>query len=182
MEKFDWCFKKLLEIEGGFSNHPDDNGGATNWGITSNTLSEYMGRQASEEDVKQLTDVDASRIYFVFFWEPLKLDEVQDLRLAYALFDQAVNRGPRIAVKNLQDCLNDDRRFSDLTEDGIIGPNTIIAINSQNPDVLGLRYCERIQDSYARIVNSHPEQSVFLRGWIARTHKLQRMFWIKGVV
>lgn len=38
MSRFDECFKKVLNVEGGYSDHPSDKGGKTNYGITEGTL------------------------------------------------------------------------------------------------------------------------------------------------
>ena len=44
----------ILRREGGYVNHPADKGGPTNFGITQDTLSRYIGRQALISDVKNL--------------------------------------------------------------------------------------------------------------------------------
>jgi len=180
MDHFPEAFRLLLEVEGGFVNDPVDRGGATKYGITIATLSGYIKeRQATIDDVKALTLVDAERIYRVLFWEPLGLDDVTDERLAYALFDQAVNRGQVQTVRMLQKALNKNLQISDLKEDGVMGPRTLSILNDQIPELLGMWFLEECQVSYARVCEYNQTQVRFLKGWLSRTHKLQRLFWDK---
>ena len=46
MKNFDRAFAALLGHEGGYSNHPDDPGGETNWGVTLTVAraNGYVGR------------------------------------------------------------------------------------------------------------------------------------------
>ena len=46
----------ILKWEGGFANHPKDKGGATNKGITIATFRQYMGQDATVEQLKAMTD------------------------------------------------------------------------------------------------------------------------------
>jgi len=46
---------EIIHTEGGFVHHKADKGGPTNLGITQRTLSYYLGRKASIEDVKNIT-------------------------------------------------------------------------------------------------------------------------------
>jgi lysozyme family protein len=63
----------LLAREGGFVNHPADRGGATKFGITQDTLSAWLGRAASVEDVRALTASEAGAIYRQRFIRDLDL-------------------------------------------------------------------------------------------------------------
>lgn len=55
----------IFSEEGGYADNPADPGGATNMGITINTLSAWEGRQVSPQDVKELTQATATQIYQV---------------------------------------------------------------------------------------------------------------------
>ena len=60
-------FEKSLEIilhhEGGFVDHPEDPGGATNKGITLDTYSGYLGRKATVDELKNIPDDHVKDIY-----------------------------------------------------------------------------------------------------------------------
>ena len=44
-ELFEKCLKQVLKWEGGYVNDPDDNGGATNMGITQYTYNAFLKRK-----------------------------------------------------------------------------------------------------------------------------------------
>jgi len=91
----DVSIKETLKWEGGYSNHPNDAGGPTNWGITIADARKYWKRDASAEDVKAMPKSVAVDIYTQKYWKTSyydcdKLDGGVDL----ATFDFGVNSGP----------------------------------------------------------------------------------------
>ena len=44
----------LLKHEGGYVNHPDDPGGRTNQGITQRVDEKFLGRDVTEEEMKDM--------------------------------------------------------------------------------------------------------------------------------
>jgi len=66
--RFDWAVEEILKWEGGYVDHPQDPGGATNMGITRNTLADWRGRPVSKEEVKELSESEAKDIYFKRYW------------------------------------------------------------------------------------------------------------------
>ncbi|MGL4297103.1 MAG: glycoside hydrolase family 108 protein [Aestuariivirga sp.] len=83
---------QLFKHEGGYVDHPRDPGGATNWGITIDTLSRWRGRPVSKADVRALTQDEAAQIYHHEYWFRLGADNMQ-AGVDAALFDVAVNSG-----------------------------------------------------------------------------------------
>ena len=59
MSRFDRCVNKVIELEGGYSDHSCDRGGKTKYGITQRTAREhgYTG------DMRDLTLEEAKDIY-----------------------------------------------------------------------------------------------------------------------
>lgn len=165
---FDKAFEDVIGVEGGYSNHPDDRGGPTNFGITQDVLASYRGKPVTENDVKNLSLNEAKMIYRARYWNPLGCDHIKSTILASILFDQGVNRGITAAAKTMQMCLN-------VKVDGMIGPKTIEAINAQQGKNLAVAFIFASQESYARIVQNNHSQAVFLVGWLRRTHKLFEM-------
>lgn len=160
---FESAFSKVLLVEGGFVDHPDDKGGPTNLGITIKTLSDFLGRDATVEEVRSL-DVDTVRkIYKQNYWDRLKLSHIIDSKFADIIFDQAVNRGTRRVAEQIQ-------RIVEVKQDGVIGPITLKAINNMEPKKLLISFIKSTQDAYVSIVANNPSQAVFLSGWIKRTH------------
>lgn len=165
---FDKAFEEVIGVEGGYSNHPDDRGGPTNYGITQDVLASYRGKPVTANDVKNLSLQEAKLIYRARYWNPLGCDQIKSGIIASLLFDQGVNRGISAAAKTMQMILN-------VTADGMIGPKTIEALNAKADKNLAVAFIFASQESYARIVQNNPSQAVFLVGWLRRTHKLFEM-------
>jgi len=172
---FDWCFERLIDVEGGYVNDIRDNGGATKYGITIFTLEKYRKVECTVGDVQDLTLEEAKNIYRDWYWNPCKLENFESCPLSYLMFDQNVNRGLRPTSKTLQTVM-------ELPVDGIIGPNTISVmttfINTVGTkalrDVL-LEFVNSCQDSYCRIVAKEPKNVAFIGGWINRTQELNKI-------
>ena len=158
-------FKKTIEYifseEGGFVDNPRDPGGATNMGITLNTLSAWRGHPVSPQDVRELTPTDASKIYQQQFWNKIDGDNLPS-GVDYAVFDFAVNSGPGRAAKMLQATANQH-------EDGVIGAQTIAAISSRSPVEIINALC----DARASWLKGLSTASTFGKGWLARVERVR---------
>lgn len=113
--------KHLLGNEGGYSNNPVDPGGETMYGVTFRVARAY-GYTGAMKDLPWQTAMD---IYAKNYWAPIKADQLPDT-LRFHVFDAAVNSGPGQAVKWLQ-------RAAGITQDGLIGPQTISAASRVTP-------------------------------------------------
>ena len=124
---FDDAFRKLLGLEGDYSNHPADPGGRTRYGITEAVAraNGYTG------DMRQLPVDLARRIYRQSYWDRVRADELPEA-IRYAVFDGAVNSGAGHSVRWLQQALG-------VPVDGLIGPITIAAAHAADPLRLRMR-------------------------------------------
>jgi lysozyme family protein len=165
MSYFDKAVELVLKDEGGYVDHPNDKGGATNFGITQATLSKHRGQQVTKQDVQGLTVYEAKDIYKKYYWTPYSLDSLKSEKLACALFNQLVNRNPQSAIKSFQRALN-------LADDGIIGPNTINTANALNENKVLIALVKDINLFYAGLCIKDNSQLVFLKGWLKRASKL----------
>lgn len=165
MANFDEAFDFVIAREGGYVNHPNDPGGPTNFGITLETLAFWRGERVTAEDVKRLTKDEAKMIYQVRYWKQVACDKVNSDKIATLLFDQAVNRGPKTAARMLQ-------KVCGVDDDGVIGPKTLAVINTSLELPLGLAFIKACQNAYVDIALSSKAKSVFLKGWLNRTHHL----------
>lgn len=157
---------KVLEHEGGFVNHPNDRGGATNWGITIGTYSSWLGRQATIDEVRNMPKETALAIYKKNYWDKVWGDQIKYYSVASTLFDQAVNRGPASAIKQAQ-------KIVGVTQDGGMGPKTLEAINKMPDSQFLPQYLSASASFYNNLVARDPSQGVFLNGWLARIQSLQ---------
>jgi len=147
--------------EGGFVFHPEDPGGATNFGITRSVLESWRGRPVSVEDVRTMTIDEARRIFFVRYWQPLRGDDVP-WPLALMTYNAGVNTGPRRGGKFLQRTLNS--LGANLKIDGRIGKRTIAAASDVAVDQAVTDF-SAILDAYYRGLHHFP---TFGKGWLNR--------------
>ena len=124
---FDMAFGKLLEHEGGYSDHATDPGGKTRYGITE----AVARRHGYQGDMRDLPIDLARSIYREDYWEAVRAEFMPDA-VRFDLFDAAVNSGPRQAVKWLQ-------LAAKAEPDGIIGPKTLLAVRMADPHLLARR-------------------------------------------
>jgi lysozyme family protein len=150
------AFDKLLGHEGGFSNHKDDRGGATRYGVTEAVAREVGYRGNMRELPLEL----AQRIYKDRYWDAVQAENLPpDVR--YIVFDGAVNSGVAQAAKWLQ-------RACGVKDDGVVGPLTIRAANALHPD--GLK--RKILAQRLRFMATLPNWPAFGRGWANRISDL----------
>lgn len=165
---------RIIKTEGGFVNNPADKGGPTKYGITIATLADYRGHPVTATDVANLSEEEARDIYLTK-WLRHKTFRLSDImyiagpELAWILFDSSVLFGRARAVKWLQATLN-------VTQDGIVGPKTLDALNKLNKlFFLEQVKCGIISARMKRHVDRSLEdhsQLQFLRGWTNRTMEL----------
>ena len=101
---YDVALARLLVHEGGYSNHPADPGGPTNFGITIADYRQYVKPGATAADVRAMTAGDAKRIYRDKYWGAQRCDELP-AGVDYAVFDYGVNSGIGRSGKVLRRCL-----------------------------------------------------------------------------
>ena len=115
---YDAALARVLAHEGGYTNHPDDPGGPTNFGITIGDYRTYVKPDATAADVRAMTLGDAKAIYRVRYWDALRCDELP-AGVDYAVFDYGVNSGIGRSGKVLRCCLGLADNTSTVT-DGVI--------------------------------------------------------------
>lgn len=102
---FERALAFVLRWEGGYSDHPQDPGGATNMGITQATYDRWRRSQGlPTRPVREISMEEVRAIYRDRYWEPLPARYAEkDPALALALFDLAVNSGVGTAIRALQE-------------------------------------------------------------------------------
>ena len=153
---FEACLPIILQSEGGFVNNPADPGGATNLGVTLNTLSSWLGHAATIADVQALTPATVAPIYQANYWNKTSCDS-WDAGVDLMVFDEAVNQGPGRAITTLQTALG-------VTADGGIGPATLAAAQLEDAaDTITKIAANR--EAFYRSLSTF---SVFGTGWLNR--------------
>lgn len=155
----------VLDHEGGFSNHVADKGGRTNYGITQATLNRYIKSHPGTrvpDKVELLSVKDAEEIYRAEYW---KFDKICSQRVATKVFDMAVNMGVGTATRLLQKAVN-------ASPDGILGPKTLDAVNTMEPEAVLLNLVNLSLAHYRGIIERDESQNVFRKGWERRAKTL----------
>jgi lysozyme family protein len=167
---------EVIAREGGYSNHPADRGGPTNFGITQAVAraNGYVG------DMRQLPRGVAEAIYRRLYWERPGYAFVAEIApdVAAELFDSAVNMGPATATAFLQRALNalnrNQKDYPDLKTDRLIGAKTLAALGAfmrlrgKTGEKVLLKAIEALQgERYVALAESRPANEAFLYGWLA---------------
>jgi len=164
----------ILRREGGFVNDPDDPGGPTNMGITQATLSDYLGRHASVDEVRNLDEDTAREIYERRYYTSPRIDGLPHSVRPF-MADAAVNHGPRTAGKMLQRVLN-EAGFGPLGVDGRRGPRTraaAVRADAEMGPFLLAALVEARQAVYARLIKRNPSLARFEKGWMRRAEEFR---------
>jgi len=155
-QNFDKCLEMLLSHEGGFVNHPDDPGGITNLGVTKKVYDEWIGRESTEQEMRDLTPEDVGPIYKKNYWDRVKGDSLPS-GLDWACFDWCVNSGSGRPAKAVQ-------RAVGATADGAIGPATLGLIMEKDPKFI-IEYVHDVRQDFYKSLKTF---ETFGRGWTRR--------------
>ena len=146
---FQEAFVKLIQHEGHYSNLVTDKGGETAWGLSK--------RSYPSLDMKTLTMNEAGAIYKRDFWDKLGCDEFVSEKLAFQVFDAAVNSGIFQVTKWLQRSVN-------THADGILGPDTMNAMKLYDESTILARF----NGHRLAFMCELGDFAVFGRGWAKR--------------
>lgn len=164
----EYILNLVLEVEGKYSNNPQDPGGETMYGITKATA-----RAAGYDGpMKDLPLSLAKEIYERQYWSPKMEQFWHEAPATIAvIFDGAVNHGHKEIVRILQHTLNILGDY-DLKPDGVWGEKTdqslgktlaVLGDKALATALIMRRYC------YYRLILTW---SVFGRGWENRLKKV----------
>ena len=139
---FDEAFKRLIGHEGGYSTDRRDPGNWTGGRVGVGTLKGTKFGLAANTypnlDIKNLTLAQAKAIYKKDWWDKLGADGMHSA-IVFQLWDFAINAGKSRAIKELQQAVG-------VPADGIIGPQTLAAVNAHDlNDVILSLTAERLK-------------------------------------
>ena len=158
-KNYDRCLTMLLKHEGGYVNDPNDAGGRTNLGVTQKVYENWVERDVTEQEMRDLTVEDVAPIYKNEYWDRGKCDDLPS-GVDWCIFDWGVNSGMSRSAKALQ-------RIVGVEADGGIGPMTLQAVNDFDPlEIITKMHLSRqhFYESLDNFVN-------FGRGWTRRNNE-----------
>lgn len=158
-----------------FTNRRSDRGGPTRCGITLGAWSKAIGRQATVDDLRKLTEKDIRDFYADQYLRPF-VGLIKDQKLLAFVVDYAVHSAapgqPKLVIKAIQQAVG-------VEPDGIIGPKTARAVSDADTQKLFSKlWCDRLE-LLMRLAFDSPEVREFLmthprtnlwnaRGWLRR--------------
>lgn len=173
-EAIEQMIEHTIGLEGRYSNHPDDKGGETMWGITKWVARKngYLG------PMRDMPRDEAVRIYRSEYLIKPGFDVVAEIypRVGLECFDSGVNLGvswPQLWLQICLNCLNQQgTHYADIKEDGDIGPATINALKAykqrrgeKGEEVL-VRMLDCLQGArYIEITRARQRNESFIFGW-----------------
>lgn len=189
MADYEEALKKILIIEGKYSNDPIDNGGETYKGIARKFHPHWLGWRIIDNakklesfpgglDKNKTLQNHVKALYKKQYWDAINGDKMPNQHIAEEVLDAGVNIGIRRSARFLQESINllnrNQASQEDLIIDGVIGNQSINALkktlklDKSNQYVLillnifqGMRYIN--------ILRANPSQEKYTRGWIKRT-------------
>ena len=153
---FEQSIAALLSHEGGFVNHPKDPGGMTNLGVTKTVWEGWTGHDTTEASMRNLSTSDVTPLYRKKYWDAVQGDALPS-GVDYCVFDTAVNSGAGRAIKLLQ-------RAVGVTQDGLLGPNSLAAILVSDVGSLIDKYCD-VRNEFLQSLSTF---DTFGKGWTRR--------------
>lgn len=170
MARVEFLTPKILQWEGKFVDDPDDKGGATNMGVTLSTWKQVGYDKDGDgdidrDDIKLLSIADVTKVLKKFYWDRWKADYIQNQSVANILVDWVWCSGKWGIVI--------PQRLLGLPDDGIVGPNTIAAVNNQNPADFHTKVYNARVAFIKNIIKNDPSQKKFEKGWMNRLNDFQ---------
>ena len=146
--------------EGGYSNHPSDPGGPTNWGITLVDARKYWRPMANADDVRNMPKSVAEDIYDKQYATPLHYDDLP-AGLDYTVLDYGINSGVGRSGKVL-------RRVCGLPDSDYHVTDEVLRAVSQRDKI---RLIGAVWDERLRFLKSLRTWPTFGAGWQRRCNE-----------
>lgn len=158
---FQPCLEFVLKHEGGWSDHPRDPGGATMKGVTLAVYQSYLGRNASKEELRNISQEQLVDIYKKLYWDKANCDNLE-VGVDLVVFDMAVNSGVSRSARILQSCVG-------AIPDGVIGPKTMNLVSGIPPKDIVIKFSNGRENFYKSLGTF----DTFGKGWLRRNNECE---------
>ncbi len=150
-------------------NDPADPGGMTFAGIDRRSHPEFDFKAPDAESV--------ARIYWADYWARSRAEEMPH-PVGEVVANYAVNTGIRRASLLLQAAINRTEGGGTVRVDGVIGPQTLAAVQAEDPHQLADLIEDSASDFYRGLASARPRMRKFLAGWLNRNRSLEK-WWME---
>jgi len=183
MADFKTAYTRFIQpFEGGYVNHPNDKGGETYAGIARRKFPQWDGWRAIDhyKDAQASVGKEIARntifpelqekvdSWYEARWNAYRLSEIKNQNLASLLYDYIIHSGSTKAITAIQ-------KIVGTHADGIIGDNTINAINANNPQKVFTRLLDERAKFLKYLIVNDPTQKVFENGWNNRIATFRKL-------
>jgi lysozyme family protein len=156
-DTYEQAIARVFADEGGYTNHPSDPGGPTNFGITLADARRHWKPDASAADVRAMPKGVAAEIYRSQYAAAVRYDELP-AGLDYAVLDYAINSGTGRAGKVL-------RRWLGLADDSAQVTDAVLAAARSREASAGIVWICDERLAFLKRLSTWP---VFGKGWSRR--------------
>ena len=158
--------RMIQRYEGGYGWDRSDPGGPTKYGITCFDLAEHRHQKMTSmaawaSIVRSMELSEAEDIYASKYATACAFDDLVS-GPDCSIFDFGVNSGPSRAIKYAQMVVGTAR-------DGVLGPNTLAAINAMDPN----KFIDDLCDFRLGFLRALGTWSAFGKGWSSRVADLR---------
>lgn len=172
MADFNLALPKILDHEGKYVNDSDDPGGETYIGVARKIHSKWNGwtiidmlkRQSgfpSNLDKDAELQQEVVDFYRINFWDRINGDQIENQFVAESILDFSVNAGMGTSSSLAQIVVG-------VKCDGVIGKDSIAAINSFDVDHFLAAFTVAKIARYVNIVKKRPTSRKYFYGWVLR--------------
>ena len=163
---------KTIVAEGGYVDNPKLIDQPTNSGITQPTLDKYNAKHPDfnfPHNVKDLTPNQIQQIYGDEYYDNRRIGDIENARIASAVFDMGVMSNFNNVVKIVQKTLN-DLMNTNLDTDGKIGKNTLSALNNIPHDKID-DFMQVLKENRIKYLRTVSGWNKYGHGWTNRTNR-----------
>jgi len=171
--------KTILQNEGeAFTNYANDL--PTKYGVVPSDIQEcvddgLLPKSCLEDAVQYIKNLDVNNALTIHkhqYFDKLSLSRIIYQDIAAKLFDMALPMGRKAVVKCAQRTVRSvSQGATVLEEDGVMGKDTINAINGCFHSTFLASFRSECAAYYRMTSISHPEKKEYLRGWLNRAYQ-----------
>ena len=165
-----------IDSEGGYSNHPNDTGGKTMYGIAEHKEWPKFARlfKLNPKDthlIKDISKEQASAYYLYSRYDKYGLGAIKSKRIVNALFDQSILT-PNLINKHTRAALNDLGATNIPISSQKLDAEAVDALNKSKETDFIKAFIQYQNTYYEDVAKEKPKKAAFLKGWKNRTARL----------